>query len=46
MIGQGHSFNGYIVGLLLVSCIKPREYETRKISYSDNVTELKPYNLI
>ncbi|HCY7792900.1 TPA: Na+/H+ antiporter family protein [Staphylococcus aureus] len=39
---------GYIVGLLIglyVYC-KPREYETRKISDSDNVTELKPYILI
>lgn len=39
---------GYIVGLLigLYVYLKPREYETRKISDSDNVTELKPYILI
>ncbi|CAC8850821.1 Na+/H+ antiporter family protein [Staphylococcus aureus] len=39
---------GYIVGLLIGLYVyrKPREYETRKISYSDNVTELKPYILI
>ncbi|HDA6210002.1 TPA: Na+/H+ antiporter family protein [Staphylococcus aureus] len=39
---------GYIVGLLIGLYIyrKPREYETRKISDSDNVTELKPYILI
>ncbi|TXO16968.1 Na+/H+ antiporter family protein [Staphylococcus aureus] len=39
---------GYIVGLLIGLCVyrKPREYETRKISDSDNVTELKPYILI
>ncbi|HDF6763303.1 TPA: Na+/H+ antiporter family protein [Staphylococcus aureus] len=39
---------GYIVGLLngLYVYRKPREYETRKISDSDNVTELKPYILI
>ncbi|WP_086032699.1 Na+/H+ antiporter family protein [Staphylococcus aureus] len=39
---------GYIVGLLIGLYVyrKPREYETRKISDSDNVTELKPYNLI
>ncbi|HDL9086153.1 TPA: Na+/H+ antiporter family protein [Staphylococcus aureus] len=36
---------GYIVGLLIGLYVyrKPREYETRKISDSDNVTELKPY---
>ncbi len=34
---------GYIVGLLIGLYVyrKPREYETRKISDSDNVTELK-----
>ncbi|HCW8457624.1 TPA: Na+/H+ antiporter family protein [Staphylococcus aureus] len=39
---------GYIVGLLIALYVyrKPREYETRKISDSDNVTELKPYILI
>ncbi|HFN9470643.1 TPA: Na+/H+ antiporter family protein [Staphylococcus aureus] len=39
---------GYIVGLLIGLYVyrKPREYETRKISDSDNVTELKPYILI
>lgn len=39
---------GYIVGLLIGLYVyrKPREYETRKISDSDNVTELKPYSLI
>ncbi|HBI8781035.1 TPA: Na+/H+ antiporter family protein [Staphylococcus aureus] len=39
---------GYIVGLLIGLYVyrKPREYETRKISGSDNVTELKPYILI
>ncbi|HDM8888622.1 Na+/H+ antiporter family protein [Staphylococcus aureus] len=39
---------GYIVGLLIGLYVyrKPREYETRKISNSDNVTELKPYILI
>ncbi|HDI6728592.1 TPA: Na+/H+ antiporter family protein [Staphylococcus aureus] len=39
---------GYIVGLLISLYVyrKPREYETRKISDSDNVTELKPYILI
>ncbi|HHO0489291.1 TPA: Na+/H+ antiporter family protein [Staphylococcus aureus] len=38
---------GYIVGLLIGLYVyrKPREYETRKISDSDNVTELKPYIL-
>ncbi len=38
----------YIVGLLIGLYVyrKPREYETRKISDSDNVTELKPYILI
>ncbi len=39
---------GYIVGLLIGLYVyrKPREYETRKISDSDIVTELKPYILI
>ncbi|HCZ9997117.1 TPA: Na+/H+ antiporter family protein [Staphylococcus aureus] len=39
---------GYIVGLLIGLYVyrKPREYETRKISDSYNVTELKPYILI
>ncbi|EKK3142830.1 Na+/H+ antiporter family protein [Staphylococcus aureus] len=39
---------GYIVGLLIGLYVyrKPREYETRKISDSDNGTELKPYILI
>ncbi|HDM8845476.1 TPA: Na+/H+ antiporter family protein [Staphylococcus aureus] len=39
---------GYIVGLLIGLYVyrKPREYERRKISDSDNVTELKPYILI
>ncbi|HCY9244200.1 TPA: Na+/H+ antiporter family protein [Staphylococcus aureus] len=39
---------GYIVGLLIGLYVyrKPREYEIRKISDSDNVTELKPYILI
>lgn len=39
---------GYIVGLLIGLYVyrKPREYETRKISDSDNVTELKPCILI
>ncbi|EXY00117.1 Na+/H+ antiporter family protein [Staphylococcus aureus DAR3871] len=39
---------GYIVGLLIGLYVyrKPLEYETRKISDSDNVTELKPYILI
>ncbi|PNZ57694.1 sodium:proton antiporter [Staphylococcus aureus] len=39
---------GYIVGLLIGLYVyrKPREYETRKISDSDNVTKLKPYILI
>lgn len=39
---------GYIVGLLIGLYVyrKAREYETRKISDSDNVTELKPYILI
>ncbi|HEG9591131.1 TPA: Na+/H+ antiporter family protein [Staphylococcus aureus] len=39
---------GYIVGLLIGLYVyrKPREYETRKISDSDNDTELKPYILI
>ncbi|HCV0907229.1 TPA: Na+/H+ antiporter family protein [Staphylococcus aureus] len=39
---------GYIIGLLIGLYVyrKPREYETRKISDSDNVTELKPYILI
>ncbi|HDI7389885.1 TPA: Na+/H+ antiporter family protein [Staphylococcus aureus] len=39
---------GYIVGLLIGLYVyrKPREYETRKISDSNNVTELKPYILI
>ncbi|WP_052995646.1 Na+/H+ antiporter family protein [Staphylococcus aureus] len=39
---------GYIVGLLIGLYVyrKPREYETRKISDSDNVTELKSYILI
>ncbi|HHE1292982.1 TPA: Na+/H+ antiporter family protein [Staphylococcus aureus] len=39
---------GYTVGLLIGLYVyrKPREYETRKISDSDNVTELKPYILI
>ncbi|HHX0164631.1 TPA: Na+/H+ antiporter family protein [Staphylococcus aureus] len=39
---------GYIVGLLIGLYVyrKPREYETRKISDSDSVTELKPYILI
>lgn len=39
---------GYIVGLFIGLYVyrKPREYETRKISDSDNVTELKPYILI
>ncbi|EOD8242682.1 TPA: Na+/H+ antiporter family protein [Staphylococcus aureus] len=39
---------GYIVGLLIGLYVyrKPREYETCKISDSDNVTELKPYILI
>ncbi|CAC8384766.1 Na+/H+ antiporter family protein [Staphylococcus aureus] len=39
---------GYIVGLLIGLYVyrKSREYETRKISDSDNVTELKPYILI
>ncbi|CAC9071526.1 Na+/H+ antiporter family protein [Staphylococcus aureus] len=39
---------GYIVGLLIGLYVyrKPCEYETRKISDSDNVTELKPYILI
>lgn len=39
---------GYIVGLLIGLYVyrKPREYETRKTSDSDNVTELKPYILI
>lgn len=39
---------GYIVGLLIGLYVyrKPREYETRKISDSDNVTELKRYILI
>ncbi|HCY6420593.1 TPA: Na+/H+ antiporter family protein [Staphylococcus aureus] len=39
---------GYIVGLLIGLYVyrKPREYETRKISDSDNVTELKAYILI
>ncbi|WP_431704333.1 Na+/H+ antiporter family protein [Staphylococcus aureus] len=39
---------GYIVGLLIGLYVyrKPREYGTRKISDSDNVTELKPYILI
>ncbi|MUH27501.1 Na+/H+ antiporter family protein [Staphylococcus aureus] len=39
---------GYIGGLLIGLYVyrKPREYETRKISDSDNVTELKPYILI
>ncbi|MBY0825881.1 Na+/H+ antiporter family protein [Staphylococcus aureus] len=39
---------GYIVGLLIGLYVyrKLREYETRKISDSDNVTELKPYILI
>ncbi|HDK3519124.1 Na+/H+ antiporter family protein [Staphylococcus aureus] len=39
---------GYIVGLLIGLYVyrNPREYETRKISDSDNVTELKPYILI
>lgn len=39
---------GYIVGLLIGLYVyrKPREYETRKISDSDNVKELKPYILI
>ncbi|HEH9338736.1 TPA: Na+/H+ antiporter family protein [Staphylococcus aureus] len=39
---------GYIVGLLIGLYVyrKPREYETRKILDSDNVTELKPYILI
>lgn len=39
---------GYNVGLLIGLYVyrKPREYETRKISDSDNVTELKPYILI
>ena len=39
---------GYIVGLLIGLYVyrKPREYETRKISDSDNVTELKPYILL
>ncbi|HCC5667834.1 TPA: Na+/H+ antiporter family protein [Staphylococcus aureus] len=39
---------GYIVGLLIGLYVyrKPREYETRKISDSDNVTELKQYILI
>lgn len=39
---------GYIVGLLIGLYVyrKPREYVTRKISDSDNVTELKPYILI
>lgn len=39
---------GYIVGLLIGLYVyrKPREYETRKNSDSDNVTELKPYILI
>ncbi|HCQ1946826.1 TPA: Na+/H+ antiporter family protein [Staphylococcus aureus] len=39
---------GYIVGLLIGLYVyrKPREYETRKISDSDNVIELKPYILI
>ncbi|HDZ7846149.1 TPA: Na+/H+ antiporter family protein [Staphylococcus aureus] len=39
---------GYIVGLLIGLYVyrKPGEYETRKISDSDNVTELKPYILI
>ncbi|WP_289126558.1 Na+/H+ antiporter family protein [Staphylococcus aureus] len=39
---------GYIVGLLIGLYVyrKPREYETRKISDIDNVTELKPYILI
>lgn len=39
---------GYIVGLLIGLYVyrKPSEYETRKISDSDNVTELKPYILI
>ncbi|MBG3610143.1 Na+/H+ antiporter family protein [Staphylococcus aureus] len=39
---------GYIVGLLIGLYVyrKPREYETRTISDSDNVTELKPYILI
>ncbi len=39
---------GYIVGLLIGLYVyrKPREYETRKISDRDNVTELKPYILI
>ncbi|HDC7356194.1 TPA: Na+/H+ antiporter family protein [Staphylococcus aureus] len=39
---------GYIVGLLIGLYVyrKPREYETRKISDSDYVTELKPYILI
>ncbi|HAR3891047.1 TPA: Na+/H+ antiporter family protein [Staphylococcus aureus] len=39
---------GYIVGLLIGLYVyrKPREYETRKISDSGNVTELKPYILI
>ncbi|HDA7088414.1 TPA: Na+/H+ antiporter family protein [Staphylococcus aureus] len=39
---------GYIVGLLIGLYVyrKPREYETRIISDSDNVTELKPYILI
>lgn len=39
---------GYIVGLLIGLYVyrKPREYETSKISDSDNVTELKPYILI
>ncbi|HDA2237797.1 TPA: Na+/H+ antiporter family protein [Staphylococcus aureus] len=39
---------GYIVGLLIGLYVyrKPREYETHKISDSDNVTELKPYILI
>ncbi|HHO5491425.1 TPA: Na+/H+ antiporter family protein [Staphylococcus aureus] len=39
---------GYIVGLLIGLYVyrKPREYETRDISGSDNVTELKPYILI
>ncbi|HHV8920252.1 TPA: Na+/H+ antiporter family protein [Staphylococcus aureus] len=39
---------GYIVGLIIGLFVyrKPREYETRKISDSDNVKELKPYILI
>ncbi len=46
MESNAYSLMGYIVGLLIGLYVyrKPREYETRKILDSDNVTELKPYS--